>query len=494
MAELALPISDTTNNMELIKLIIPELIISIAGLIIMFFSTLNLRNKDDIILFISSISVVGTIVYLFALPSLQQIDMFTSDTFSVYFKILILAASILIIFLSYDYFKKEKEHKLSTVGFGEYIALSLFAVSGMMFLVSSNNLLMLYISMELISIPFYILTGYLRKDLKSSEGAIKYFLIGAFSSAIMVYGISLLFGITGTLNYNEILRFITYPNSVFDSRFIILALFFILVGFGFKVSLVPFHTWAPDVFEGAPTPVAAFISVAPKIAGLVAIIRFFNYTIPHSSINLSLIFAVLSAVTMTVGNLIAIQQKNIKRLLAYSSISQIGYMFIGITVADKLGIEAVMMYTLAYLFMNLGVWTCVITISDNIKSDEISDYSGISQHSLGLSLVLAVFLLSLTGIPPFSGFIGKFYLFASAIKTNYIWLAVVGVLNSVISLYYYLRIVYYMFFKNSNQKNIVKPSPIVTSVLIITLLFTITIGILPQRFINIIQNIAFNLR
>lgn len=398
---------------------------------------------------------------------------FIIDSFSVYFKIIIIACAIFVVLMSKD-FKNLSDSKI-----GEYTALLVFATLGMMFMVSSNDLLMIYLSIEFVSLSSYILVGFLRKDSKSVEGAVKYFLLGAFSSAVFIYGASLVVGLTGSSNLFSIQTFIKV-NGV--NPLFVVSMLLMLVGLGFKVAMVPFHMWAPDAYEGAPTPVTAFLSVASKVAGVAVLVRTFLVILPETA-NVSFILAVISAVTMTVGNLAAISQNNVKRLLAYSGIAHIGYIMIGFVAYGMWGIQAVSIYALAYLFMNIGAFAMVIAIYNKIGSDDIRDYAGLSVKNPFLSLIFVVFLLSLAGVPPTAGFIGKFYVFAAAIESGYTWLAIIGILNSVIALYYYFRIAYQIYFAEPKIQETVVPSISLKITIAVTCIMVFTMCLIPESFI-----------
>jgi NADH-quinone oxidoreductase subunit N len=346
--------------------------------------------------------------------------------------------------------------------FGEYAAMLLATTLGMSFLVQSQNLLMILLSLELVSLPSYVLAGFRRGDSRSSEAALKYVLYGAAASGLMLYGFSLLYGMAGTLDLSAIgpaLNAKAAGGSVGIRAGIALAALLSLAGFGYKVAAVPFHQWCPDVYEGAPTPVTAFLSVGPKAAGVAALIRFvvigFGASVatpPAGGLPWPVLLGVLAMATMTLGNLAAIPQDNVKRLLAYSSIAHAGYLLMGIAVGTPDAVQAVAVYLPIYLLMNLGAFLAVMAVRAKTGSETIADYRGLVARSPALSIALAIFLFSLTGLPPLAGFIGKFYLFAAVVKAGtpfFYVLAIVGVLNSVVSLFYYARLVKAMFLEAS---------------------------------------------
>jgi len=316
----------------------------------------------------------------------------------------------------------------------EFYALLLFATLAITLLAGASDLVLIFLSADFLSITSYILTGYLREDRRSSEAAIKYFLYGATLSAVMLYGISLLFGLTGVTNLNDIAA--RLGEGAAERTVVVPVLFLVVAGLGFKVAAVPFHQWAPDAYEGAPTPVTAFLSLGPKVGGFAVLARFLLFAFPKFQTDWTALLLAMSVATMTVGNLIAIWQDNIKRLLAYSSIAQAGYVMIGLVAVSDGGIASVLFYLSVYLFANLGAFAVVLAVSRGELGERIEDYAGLSQRSPGLALMMMLFLLSLAGIPPLAGFVGKMNLFVAAVREGLIGLVVVGVLNSVVSLYY----------------------------------------------------------
>lgn len=333
---------------------------------------------------------------------------------------------------------------------GEFYVLLLVSTLGMILMASSANLIMLYLAIETTAIPLYVLAGFRINDQKSVEAGIKYFLYGAMTSAVMLYGFSFLYGFSGTTNLYEIptaLRNGQAPDAV-----LIMAAAMVLVGFGFKISAVPFHFWAPDVYEGAPTPVAGFLSTASKAAGFVVLLRVLPAVFPAITPVYSSLVAALAVASMTVGNLLALAQKNIKRLLAYSSIAQAGYILIGVAAGTELGAGGAAYYLVGYLVTNLAAFGIVSIIYRMVGSDEIARYAGLSRRSPALALGLLVTMLSLGGIPPFAGFIGKLLVLGAAVEANMAWLAIIGVINSVIALYYYLVVLKVVYLHRSEDE------------------------------------------
>lgn len=372
---------------------------------------------------------------------------------------------------------------------GEFYVVIVAAVIGMSLLAMSADLVMVYLALETTSITLYALTGFLREDAKSAESGLKYFLYGAFTSSIMLYGFSLLYGFTGQSNVYAMASALTAQNVP-----ALLALLLVLVGFGFKISAVPFHFWAPDVYEGAPTPVTGFLSTASKAAGFAVLIRVLLAVFPDLSDLWVPLMAVLSMFTMTLGNVVALTQRNIKRLLAYSSIGHAGYMLMGLAAFSNNGLAAVLYYLGMYTLTNLTAFGVIILVSRVTGSDEIADFSGLSRRSPGLALAMLVALLSLGGIPPLAGFFGKFYLFTAVLEqaaaptlhsTTYYVLAVVGILNAIISLYYYL-VVLKVIYLNPPKDEALYPVPRAYNVALwLGALGVIVVGVVISPWVNI---------
>jgi len=321
---------------------------------------------------------------------------------------------------------------------GESFILLVAATLGMNLMAASADLVMLYLAIETTSIPLYVLAGFMLSDKRSTEAGFKYLLFGAMTSAIMLYGFSLLFGFAGTTSLYELASMAVAGQLPLGVALGLVVL--IVVGLGFKVSIVPFHFWAPDVYTGAPTPIAGFLSTASKAAGFAVLVRLFVIVFPDISYDWASILAILSAITMTLGNLVALKQTNIKRLLAYSSIAHAGYAMIGVVAVTELGVTSMVFYLLAYILTNLAAFGIVMAFERVTGSDEIKDYAGMSRRSPGLAIAMLVAFLSLAGMPPFGGFVAKVFVFAAAVQVNMVWLAVVGILNAIVGVYYYLTV------------------------------------------------------
>jgi NADH-quinone oxidoreductase subunit N len=378
-------------------------------------------------------------------------NMIAVDGFATFFKFVFLGSTLLVVIFSLQ----SEELKRSGRNMGEYYALLMALALGMTLMAGASNLLMMYLALELTSISSYILAGYTKQAEDSSEASLKYVIYGAVSSGMMLYGISILYGLTGSVDFYSVGRVLTMGDV--NTIALIISGILIVVGFGYKISAVPFHFWTPDVYEGAPITITALLSVASKAAGFAMMIRFFRVVLfpmiePGAAEILhgfewNQILAILSVLTMTLGNLVAIWQNNLKRLLAYSSIAHAGYMLMGVVVLSNEGIAAVLIYFVVYLFMNLGAFYTVMIVANKTGSEDIEDYKGLGYRTPLVGVVMTIFLLSLTGVPPTAGFIGKLYLFAALINAKWFWLAIVGVLNSVVSLYYYVRVLRNMFLR-----------------------------------------------
>jgi NADH-quinone oxidoreductase subunit N len=361
------------------------------------------------------------------------------DQFSLFFKALFLVGGVLIVLLSSDYFRRLPR------GYGEYFFLLIVVVLGCSLLASANDLIVAYIAFEMISLSSYILAGYLRFNRRSNEAGVKYFLYGATASAVMIYGFSWLYGLAQSTRLAELAPGILEAPSAAG----VVALALILVGLGYKIAMAPFQAWVPDVYEGAPTPVTAFLSVAPKLAGFAFLMRLLMTTGGFLLPNWPAMIAVLAVITMFAGNLMALSQSNIKRMLAYSSVAHVGYLLIGVVIftRDGFNLAAVLYYLAAYLVMNLGAFAVAILVERNTGRELITDYGGLARSEPGLALAMTVFMLSLIGIPPTVGFMGKLLIFGAALNSPpWGWLAVVGIINAALSVYYYLNVVREMYF------------------------------------------------
>jgi NADH-quinone oxidoreductase subunit N len=399
------------------------------------------------------------------------------DFFFLFFSVLFLLATALVILMSMRYLDIEAEHE------GEYYALILFAAVGMMFMAGGSDLITLFIGLELMAICFYLLTGFLRRDRRSNEAAVKYFLLGAFSSGILVYGFSLLYGISNSTDVYEIQRAV--GERGLDDPLVFLATITVAAGLFFKVAAVPFHQWAPDAYEGAPTPITAYISVASKAASFALLLRLFLVPLGPVRANWVDLLAGVALATMTVGNLAAINQDNTKRLLAYSSIGHVGYILLGLVAGNEYGRMGMIVYLFVYAFMTLGAFAVVTGMRRaDLVGDQVDDMRGLIFKNPASAVLMAIFLLSLAGIPPTAGFLGKWFIFAALIDAKRYVLAVVAVLYVAVALYYYFRIVVSMFMRDPREPGKMTLAPGLVATLVITLLLTLLPGLYPEPLIR----------
>ena len=408
-------------------------------------------------------------------------QMIVVDSFSHFFRLLFIGITLIAVLFSYssrEIMGRDRENK------GEYYVLLMFLCFGMMAMASSVSLIMLAMSIELVSITSYILAGYARYSLRSSEAAMKYVLWGAVSSGVMLFGMSILFGLTGEIGYGEIGA--ALASSPGNELAVLVAVLFIMAGIGYKISAVPFHFWTPDVYEGSPTPVTAIFAAGPKAAGFALMIRFF-YTafvgdadggfVSLEQVQWPWVLAILSAVTMTWGNLAAMKQENVKRLLAYSSIAHVGYLLMGFVLLTLSGLQAVLFYLLVYAIMTLGSFLVVIALNNRLPSEDLDGYRGLGFREPLVGVAMFIFLISLVGLPPTAGFIAKLYLFKAVIDAGMWWLVLIAVVNSVVSLYYYMRITRAMYFEKPEGSGTLGLAPMHVVLIVLLAVPTIVFGL-----------------
>lgn len=446
----------TLSNLDSLQHFLPEIVLSLGILLVLIVDMATggrRRAVNTTVTFLVLVAAFAAgLLQVGSQPAFLFMGMVTLDPFGIFYKLFFLAVGAVVVLIAHPYRELTREFH------GESYAMLLGVVLGMILLATASNMLMIYLALEMVSLPSYLLTGVLRRDSKSSEAGLKYVLFGAAASGCMVYGMSLFYGMTGTLDLVE-LRQALAVTSV-PSVALLVATAFVLAGIGFKIAMVPFHMWSPDVYEGASTPVTAFLSVAPKASGIAVLLRFFLGGLsahesggwqPFYGLDWPFLLAVLSAVTMTLGNLAAIRQDNVKRMLAYSSIAHAGYLLMGAVLLSADGIQAITFYLIVYGLMNLGAFLVVIAMSADGRRESFADYRGLGWRMPLLAVPMSIFMFSLTGIPPFAGFIGKVYLFKAVVARDLWWLAVIGVLNSVVSLYYYVRIVKTMYLDDPGE-------------------------------------------
>ncbi|MBI4462326.1 MAG: NADH-quinone oxidoreductase subunit N [Acidobacteria bacterium] len=403
------------------------------------------------------------------------------DSFFIYFSFLFLLATALVVLMSIKYLDLEEEHE------GEYYALVLFATVGMMFMAGGTDLITLFVGLELMAICFYLLTGFLRRDRRSNEAAVKYFLLGVFSSGVLAYGFSLLYGVSGSTNIYRIAEAVRQRGL--DDPIVFLAMIAVAAGLFFKVAAVPFHQWAPDVYEGAPTPITAYVSVGSKAASFALLLRLFLVPIGPLRANWMDILAVVAVATMTIGNLAALNQENVKRLLAYSSIGHVGYILLGLVAGNDTGRTGIAIYLFVYAMMTIGAFAVITGMRrTDLVGDRLEDMRGLIFKNPAAALLMLVFLLSLTGIPPTAGFLAKYYIFLSLIETQHYYLAVFAALYVVVALYYYFRIVVMMFLEEAREPGRMTLAPGLVATLAIALVLTLAPGLYPEPLIRFAQS------
>ena len=459
-----------------------------GALLVLVVDVLTSRQQRPLLGWVTIVVLLATTLTL--LP-FSDVDVLASrgllaiDGFAFFFKLVFLLTALVTVLMSSSYLEGEGLRA------GEYYFLILCATLGMMFMASGIDLVTIFIGLETMAVAFYILTGFLKPNRRSNEAAVKYFLLGAFSLGILLYGMSMLYGLSGTTNLRALATVLATGES---STLLIVAVVLVVSGIGFKIAAVPFHMWAPDVYEGAPTPVTAFLSVGSKAASFAMLLRIFMEGLPFLAEVWQPMFWVLAVVTMTFGNLAALTQSNIKRMLAYSSIAHAGYILIGVVANSSRGVTALMIYLMLYVFMQLGAFAVVVMLRRrDVVGDELKDLSGLYFRYPVAACAMLFFMLSLGGIPPTAGFMGKFWLFSAAIESGYIWLAVIGVVNSAISLYYYVRVVVFMGLREETLGSPIVASPAMALALTVALVGAVIFGVYPGPLFELAESSAQSL-
>jgi len=465
-------------------LLMPYLVIIVTFIVVLMCDMIDGLSKrglawltilGSLVAFIVSVNMLtdGGLV-----PTTEFSGMLRIDQYSVFFNLIFFVSLILVSLISISYLGSQDPRQ------GQYYLLMLLSTFGMMLMAGANDLVMVFLGLELMSLPLYVLAGYFRTNSYSSEAGMKYLLLGAFSSCFFLYGIALIYGGTGTTELTKIAS-----SQLTNNMLVIVGMFLLIVGFGFKVGLVPFHQWAPDVYDGAPTSVTAFIAAGPKAAGFSAFFRVFIESFGSLEDEWILAITILAALTMTFGNLAAIAQRNIKRMLAYSSIAHAGYVLVALAAASQDGTSSAMLYLLVYCVMNVGAFGAIILArTDDGDTLEIADYAGLGFQKPVLAVFISVMMFSLAGFPPTAGFIGKFYVFRSAVEPGRIWLVIVAAINTVISAYYYLRVVVTLYMKERRVELKVLPySGYLVIALIVATAGVLLVGILPSQILNPVQ-------
>ncbi|HYK83856.1 MAG TPA: NADH-quinone oxidoreductase subunit N [Ktedonobacteraceae bacterium] len=458
--------------------IVPELTLAGLVLILLPLGPFLPKNRKYIATWIALVGLVAVAIesirMLFFATQPIFLDTYAVDQFAVFFKLFATASTTFVLLATQSHFHG-RPHE------GEVPALLLLACLGIMGLAASQDLALIALFIQLVTVSSYILVGIAKDHRLATEAALKMFLFSASVGAVMLYGMVLLFGLTGTLRLPELATKLPAMPTVT----VIVAFLLVLAGYGFEVTLVPFHTWAPDAYQGAPTPIAGFLSVGPKAAGLAILLRTLLVAFPHNMGHWAEIFAILAAITMTIGNIFALRQTSIKRLLAYSSIGQVGYMLVGVAAAQRseLAVPGMLVYLAVYLFMNLGAFLAVDALERQLSSDDIGQIEGLGRRLPVTAAVLAICLLSLAGFPPFGGFVGKTMLFGAAIAAGWTWLAIVMLVNIAISLYYYVRVLAPMYFQPSSGTSLQREPATLRFVLIVLGIGTFISGAFPQEWV-----------
>jgi len=467
---------------EHLGIMMPEILLAVFAMALLLWDLFVPQDKKHWIAWAAVTSCIVTLIALVQIPTAPALTTFYGyfvlDPFAAYAKVLMIAATVLGIFLSLDFMKKE-------ANVGEYYCLMLFSLLGMMFMVSANNFVIFYLGLELMALCIYVLVAYQRDVLRSSEAGLKYFILGALSSGMLLYGLSFIYGVTGSFMFAEIGESLQHIND--SSRLpVLLGMMFIIAGLAFKVSIAPFHMWTPDTYEGAPTPVTAFMSVAPKVAGFVVFIRVLADAFPALQAEYTTVLTIMAILTIGIGNVAAIAQRNIKRMLAYSTVGHVGFVLLGLIAATPEGYSAALVYLTIYLFMNMGAFAIVILMRrDGIEGELLDDFAGLSKVRPGYALAMGLLLFSLGGIPFLAGFWAKFTVFAAVIDTGHLWLAVYAIAFSVIGCFYYLRVVKYMYFDDERVAFNFIENPVMQATVVVTTLAVVVFGFYPKPIMDI---------
>jgi NADH-quinone oxidoreductase subunit N len=466
----------------------PEIVLTVFALLILMLQAFNSLRYKEYYGYLTLVGVLGAIGFVVCQPAgfdMRVVEytfsnMWVVDNYSRFFKLIFLLGTGLTILISMKYLEDE------AIQYGEYFALVLFATVGMMIMASGAELITIFLGLEVMSVSLYVLAGYTRMRLESNESALKYYVLGSFAAGFLLYGIALIYGSTGTTEIKGIAKYIAA--SGFQSPTMIMGMALLVIGFGFKAALVPFHMWTPDVYEGAPAPITAFMSAGPKAAAFAAFVRVFMEALPSLQVEWTALLWIIAALTMTTGNVIALVQDNIKRMLAYSSIAHAGYVMVAFLAAGELGIPSIMYYMLVYTFMNIGAFAIITVLAGRgEKRIRIQDYRGLGYSNPYAAVAMSLFLFSLAGIPPTGGFMGKFYIFSAAIKEGYVGLAIIGVINSVVSVYYYLRVTIAMYMEETSPAVGVEGqlafSPAIIVAICISAYGVLSLGLFPATYV-----------
>ena len=466
----------------------PEIILSIAGTFLMVLDPLMAKRFPKLFGHLSIVALVTAIfgaVGAFGAAGMAFSNLLIVDGFATFFRVLVISIGILTVLSSYQYLATEKAET------GEWHALILFSVAGQCLMVAANDLIMIFIGLEISSIASYVLAGYLRDDKRNNESAIKYFLLGSFATAFLLYGIALIYGITTSTQLDQIAKVLAAPGGVPAIGMVSIAAALMFVGLAFKVSGAPFQVWTPDVYQGAPAPISAFLGTAPKAAAFAIFLRIFMTIFQQTASGWEPLLWISALLSMTIGNFGALTQTNVKRMLAYSSVAHAGYVLVALTARSQIGTAAAMFYLAAYALMNVGAFAVVIHMAGRGERHvKISDLAGLGKRQPVTAALFTIFVLSFIGVPLTGGFFGKFYIFRAALHSNLVWLTVLGLLNSAVAAYYYLRLLVVMYFEEPGEaaNNVAPLTPGLRAALILPAIGTIVLGVLPGAILNFAQN------
>lgn len=476
-----------------LAVILPQIILIVSGLTVLLVDLFLKGQKPTLLPLLSVAGVVAATVSIFAVSMPNESafrGMLLADGFSSFFNFTVCLILLLTILVSVAY-----QRFFTNIISGEYYCLLFFSATGMCFMAGAGHLMLLFVALELMSISIYVLAGFHKESLQSIEAALKYFLLGAFASSFLLFGFAFLFGATGTMDIVAMSRFIQANPDVLGSGLLLAGILLTVVGLGFKISMVPFHMWTPDVYEGAPTVITGFMATGVKAAAFAALIRVLMVPFASLPVDWSMVLWVAAVLTMTVGNVIALVQDNIKRMLAYSSIAHAGYLLIGFVSGTELAQAGILYYLLAYALMNMGAFG-ILALMGRVGEERctLADFHGFGLSHPGWGVAMALFMLSLAGIPPTAGFMGKLYIFTAAIKSGYIWLVILGAVNSVISIAYYLRVIVVMYFQQP-APGFATPASTAAMSIAMTLAAAgvLILGIFPSVFWNLAQQSIFML-
>ncbi len=484
-----MPVSFIPSGDDLLRFA-PETILTIAGTLLMVLDPFFARRMPKLFGHISIVALLAAIVGAIqasSVPGPAFSNLLVVNGFATYFRVLVMAIGILAVLSSYRYLDREKAET------GEYHALLLFSIVGQCVMVAANDLIIIFIGLEISSIATYILADYLRDDKRNNEAGLKYFLLGSFATAFLLYGIAMIYGVTGTTKLDQIRAALSNPAGVPSFGMVGIAAALMFVGLAFKVSAAPFQIWAPDVYQGAPAPVAAFMATGPKAAAFAIFLRIFLTAFQQVAGGWEPLIWISALLSMTIGNFAALTQTNVKRMLAYSSIAHAGYVLVALAARSEIGTAAAMFYLAAYALMNIGAFAVVIQIAGKHEGHlRIDDLAGLGRTQPVTAAMLTIFLLSFIGVPLTGGFFGKFYIFRAALESNLVWLTVLGLLNSAVAAYYYLRLLVVMYFNEPGEvaSNLEPLTPGLRAALILPAIGTFVLGILPGTVLDFAQRSA----